>query len=182
MSLAVRAGRLTLTPGRLMWRRLPSLPSVRTSHSTLLPALAEHLHFDGAVVDEHDVADVDVVDEVGVVDVHGAFLLAAFAADGEGEFLAGLEVERHAEVAGADGRALRVHHDADELTARGGGGADVLDDAADPVVRRVRHVEAEDVHAGLEEPGDHFRRIGRRAKRGDDFGFADGTRVAWRGA
>ena len=40
MSLAVSAGKLTLTPGRLMWRRLPSLPSVSTSHSTLLPFLA----------------------------------------------------------------------------------------------------------------------------------------------
>ena len=80
----------------------------------LVAGLGEHLHFDGAIVDEHHVADVDVVDEIGVIDVHGAFLLAAFAADGEGEFLAGLQVERHAEVAGADGRALRVHHDAGE--------------------------------------------------------------------
>ena len=64
MSLAVRAGRLTLTPGRLMWRRLPSLPSVRTSHSTLLPLFGEHLHLDGAVVDQHHVAHVDVIDEI----------------------------------------------------------------------------------------------------------------------
>ena len=79
----------------------------------LVAGLGEHLHFDGAVVNEHHVADVDVVDEIGVVHVHGALLLAAFAADGEGEFLAGLQIERHADVAGADGRPLGVHHDAD---------------------------------------------------------------------
>ena len=56
----------------------------------LVAGLGEHFHLDGAVVNEHHVADVDVVDEILVVHVHGAFLLAAFAADGEGEFLAGL--------------------------------------------------------------------------------------------
>ena len=116
----------------------------------MLPALGEHFHFDGAVVDEHDVADVDVVDEFGVIDVDGAFFLAAFAADGEGEFLAGLQIERDSEFAGADGGALRVHHDAGVAIGGGAGGADVLDDAAHPIMRRVGHVQAKDIDAGLD--------------------------------
>ena len=139
----------------------------------LVAGLGEDLHFDRAVVHEHDVADVDVVDKILVIHVHRMLLQIAFAADGEGEFLAGLQIERHAEVAGADGRALRVHHDADELPARGGGGADVLDDAAHPIVRRVRHVEAEDVDAGVNELADHFRRIRGRTERGNDFRSAN---------
>ena len=62
----------------------------------LVAVLGEHFHFDRAVVDEHDVADADVVDEIVVVHIHGMFLLAVFAADGEGEFLSGLEVQRDA--------------------------------------------------------------------------------------
>src|SRR5689334_23685717 len=44
-----------------------------------------------------------------------SFLLAAFAADGEGKFLARPQVERDAEFAGANGRALGINHDANEL-------------------------------------------------------------------
>ena len=80
----------------------------------LVAVLGEHLHLDRAVVNQHHVADADVVDEILVIHVHGMLLQIAFAADGEGEFLAGLQIQRHADVAGADGRALRVHHDADE--------------------------------------------------------------------
>ena len=133
--------------------------------------LGEDFHFDGAVVDEHDIADVDVVDKVGVVDINGAFLFAALAADGEGEFLSGLEAEGDAEFAGSDGGALGVEHDADELASGGGGGADVFDDAADPVMGRVGHVQAENIDAGVDEPADHVGRIGGRAERGNDLVF-----------
>ena len=37
----------------------------------LVAGLVEDLHLDGAVVHEHDVADVDVVDELGIIDIHG---------------------------------------------------------------------------------------------------------------
>ncbi len=56
----------------------------------------EDFHLDRAVVNEHDVADADVVDEIFVVHVHGMLFQIAFAADGEGEFLAGLQIQRHA--------------------------------------------------------------------------------------
>ena len=130
----------------------------------LVAGLGEHLHLNRAVVNQHHVADADVVDKILVVHVHGMFLQVVFAADGEGEFLAGLQIQRHADVAGADGRALRVHHDADELPARCGFGADVRDHAAHPVMRRVRHVQAENIDARVHQLADHLGGIGGRAK------------------
>ena len=59
----------------------------------LVAALGEHLHLDGAVVHQHHVVHLDVIHEFGVVDVHGIDLLALGAADGEGEFLAGRELQ-----------------------------------------------------------------------------------------
>ena len=134
--------------------------------------LGEDLHLQRAVVEQNDVADVDVFDEILVVHVHGMLFLAPLAPDGEREFLAGLEVERGGQVAGADGRALRVHHDADRTVALFGSGADVADDAMDPVMRRVRHVEAKHVHARVDELAEHFRGIGGGTEGGDDFGFS----------
>ena len=145
----------------------------------LVAVLGEDFHLDRAVVNQHHVADADVVDEIFVIHVHGMLLQVAFAAHGEREFLAGLQIQRHADVAGADGRALRVHHDAGELCARGGGGADVRDDAAHPVVRRVRHVEPENVDARVNQLADHFGRIRGRAERGNDFCPAHEFLVAW---
>ncbi len=139
----------------------------------LVAGLGEDLHLNRAVVHQHDVIHVDVVDKILVIHVHRMLLQIALAADGEGEFLAGLQIERHTEVAGADRRPLRVHHDADELPACRGGGADVFDHAAHPIVRRVRHVEAEDVDPGVDEFADHFRRIRGRTQRGNDFGSAN---------
>ncbi len=175
MSLAVRAGRLTLTPGRLIWRRLPSLPSVRTSHSTLFPFFGQHLHFNRAVVDQDDVAHADVVDEILVIHVHGMLFEVAFAADREGEFLAGLQIQRHAQVAGADGRSLGVHEDAHVARPFEGLGPDRGMDAAHPVVRGVGHVQAEDVDARVNQLADHFRRIRGGAQGRYDFCAANGS-------
>ena len=55
---------------------------------------------------------------------------------------------------------------------RGGGGADVLDDAPRPVVRRMGHVESKNIEAGVNELAEHFRRIRGGAERGDDFGLS----------
>src|SRR5581483_10615958 len=121
----------------------------------LVAMLGVDLHLNGAVVNQDGVALADVVDEIGVVHVHGIFLLALRAADGEGKFLAGLEIERHRKVAGADGRALGIHENADHFVP--GGGANVPHDAAGPVVWRVGHVETENVDAGIDQAGEHFR-------------------------
>src|ERR1051326_7184795 len=143
----------------------------------LVAVLGEDFHLERAVVNEHNVADADVVDEILVVHVHGAFLLAAFAAHGERELLSGPHFQGQRPLAGADGRALGVHQNADKSLAGLGGGTDVTHDASDPIVLRVRHVEPEDVDAGVYEPAEHFRRVGGGAEGGDDFGFARGAGV-----
>src|SRR5439155_2744894 len=105
----------------------------------------QELHLNRAVVQQHHVAEVDVPDEILVVHIDGMEFLAVFAADGEREFLARLEVKRGGQVAGPDSRALRVHHDTHGAVAVFGGGADVANHALDPVRRRVRLVEVENV-------------------------------------
>src|SRR6202451_4708196 len=101
------------------------------------------------------------------------FLQIMFAADSEREFLSGLQIQRHTEVAGADGRALRVHHDADELAACGGGGANIFDGQGPPIVKSIPHVEAENIDARFDKLADHFGGIRGWAERGDDFSSAD---------
>ena len=51
----------------------------------------------------------------------------------------------------------------------GGFGADGGEHAAHPVVRRVGHVEAEDVDARVHELADHFGGVRGRAEGGNDF-------------
>jgi len=136
---------------------------------------------DFAVVDEDDVADVDIIDEVFVIDVDGMFFLAAFAADGEGKMLAWAEVEGDGEVAGADGGALGIHKDGDGEVCGFGGAADILGDALDSGVGGVGHIEAKDIDAGLDHLPDPFWGVGGGAECGDDFGFSHGSPVHFLG-
>src|SRR3954471_1644637 len=116
----------------------------------LVAVFFEHLHLDSAIVDQNDVAEIDVVDEVLVIDVNRTYLLAAFAANRERELLARLEVKRHAKFTGANRRPLGIHHNADEPLPAGRGFADILYHAPGPIMRRVRHVQAENIHAGID--------------------------------
>ena len=138
----------------------------------LVAVLGEHLHLDRAVVNQDHVSDIDVIDKIGVIHVHGMFLLTLLAADRERELLAGLEIHGHADIAGADGGALGIHEDAGMALAFGGLGADVRIDAAHPVVRGVGHVQAEDVHTGVHELADHHGGVRGGAEGGNDFGPA----------
>ena len=143
---------------------------------------------DEAVVHQHGVAHLDVVDQVPVIDVHRAdfarlFRLGADAGfDGEVEDFARLELDRHREVAGADFRAFDVHHDRDlAASTRCGHGADAADDLAGPVMLGVRHVQADDIGAGAEEFLQHLLAFGGGPEREDDVGAADGrSRWTWR--
>jgi hypothetical protein len=144
----------------------------------LVAVLGEHLHLNLAVIEQHHVAHADIADEVLVVHLHGVLLLALLAAHGEGELLPWFEVERHFEIAGADGRSLRVHEDADGALAGLGGGTEMLHRRAHPIVRRVRHVKPGDVHASVHELADDFRRTCGGTKRGDNFGASHRD---WRG-
>lgn len=130
----------------------------------------EDSQFDHAVVEQDGVAVVDVVDEVGVIDVHGFFFFALGAFDGQFEDVTGFELERQRQVAGANGGALGVEHDRAGPTGLLGGGTDAGDDGAGPVVSGVAHVEAEDIHAGRDEFFQHVGRFGARPDGADNFG------------
>src|SRR5439155_24532275 len=97
----------------------------------------------------------------------------------EGELLARLQIQRHAQLAGADSGSLCIHHDANESLAGRCRRADVSDYAARPIMRGVRHVQSENVHAGVDQLADHFRGIGRWAQSGDDFSFARRAGIHW---
>ena len=122
----------------------------------LIAALGQYFHLQRAVIDQHDVARVDVVDEILVIDIYRTLLFAPFAADRKRELLARLQVERHRQLAGANGGTLRVHHDPDEPLARRRSRADCRHHALHPLVRGVRHVQPEEVYSGVDEPADHF--------------------------
>src|SRR4051812_38635915 len=112
--------------------------------------LGEDPHVDLAIVDEDDVTDIDIVHEVLVIDIHGAEFLAFFAANRKRESLAWLQVKGDWQVTGADGWALGIHHDADRDSPLLGGGTHVLHHLANPIVRRMGHVESSDVQTGLD--------------------------------
>ena len=82
---------------------------------------------------------------------------AALAANRERELLSGLQIKGSGQVAGANGRSLGVHQDADVPAAFGGGGTHIADHAPDPIVRGVRHVETGDVHARVNQSRQHLR-------------------------
>ena len=135
-------------------------------------SLGEHLHLDRAVIKQHRVTDADVVDEILVVHIHGMFFLTALATHRQGELLSRLQIQRHREIASADGWPLRIHQDADVQTALSGSRANNGRDLTHPVMRRVRHVETKDIHARVNQRADHFGRTGGGSERGYDFCFS----------
>src|ERR1041384_5049195 len=56
----------------------------------LVTLLGEDLHLNRAIVEQHHVVNVDILDEILVVHIHRMQFLAPFAADSEGELLPGL--------------------------------------------------------------------------------------------
>ena len=128
--------------------------------------------------DEDFVSDFDVTNEVLVVHVHGPHLLVAGDTDGGGGFdgevedFAGLEFDRHADIARADLRTLDVHHDRDFATDSLADGADAADDLARPLVGGVGHVQPDDVAAGTNQLLQHLLALTGRPEREDDLGPA----------
>ena len=131
----------------------------------------QHLHVDHAVVHEHGVADGNVVDESVVIHADGVEFLALRAAHGEFKNVADLEIELRRQIAGANGGALRVHEDADHGVELHRDGADAGHDLPHPVVRRVAHVQPENVCARLDHLAQHFLGFSRRPERADDLCF-----------
>jgi hypothetical protein len=137
-------------------------------------AFLDRLHAQVAVVDDDGAADLDVIDQLRVVDVGGDRLGPFLAVDREADEVADLEVERFFQHAGADGRSLRVEQQADLQPDPGGDFADGLGRGAHPLVGRVRHVEAKDIHPHRDEGLERGRGRGGRPEGGDDFGAAHG--------
>ena len=69
-SFSVKAGRFTLTPGRLMCRRGLSSPAISTAAADVGGVLLQHFQLDQAVVHQHGVAELDVGDQIPVIHVH----------------------------------------------------------------------------------------------------------------
>ncbi len=140
----------------------------------------QHLEPQQAAIHEDDVADLDVVDQILVVDVDGADFLAALAcpagAHGEIENLARLQLDGRSDVAGANLRALDVHHDRHVAADAAADLAHALDDRAGPIVLGVRHVEADHVGTGADELFKHLFALGGGTERKDDLRAADGGR------
>ena len=138
--------------------------------------LGQHLELQESVVDEHGVADVDVLDQVLVIDVDGANLLGAGAGlDGEVEDFARFQLDRDAEIARANLGPLDVHHDGHFPIHAFADLPNAANDAAGPIVLGVGHVEPDDVGAGAEQLFKHGLTLGRGTEGEDDFGSADGV-------
>jgi hypothetical protein len=132
----------------------------------------QDFHVDFPVVDQDHVIDIDVIDEILVIDVHGMLFLALFTTNGEGEGLAGFEVERYGQVAGTDGGPLGIHENAGGDVEVFGSGSDMGHDLADPGMRGVGHVQTKNVHPSPNQEVDHFRGIGSGTEGGNYFGFS----------
>ena len=144
----------------------------------VLPLL-EHAQLDEAVVDEHHAAHGHGGDHLRVVgrdDEDVPFGLGRFGAgdvddlvdDELGGFLAG---------AGADFRAFDVHHHRQLLLQAKADFADAGDDGAHPGVVGVRHVQADDVRAGLDDGLQLGFGLGRRPDGESDAGVAEWLHV-----
>ena len=125
-----------------------------------------------AVVEQQRVAGLDRLEDLGMRQVH---------ARDAARRLVGIERERRAlrqhhraafELPDAKLRALQIDQDADRPLAFVLDRADGRHQLAHAVMRRVAHIDAEDVGAGAEQRGDHGTLGRRRAERGDDLGTA----------
>src|SRR5207247_10413331 len=92
----------------------------------LLAALREHLHLNGAIINEHDISDIGVVNKILVIHIHRAFFLAPFAAQGQRKLLARLQIEREEKLSGANGWIMGLPYSTVDHLMLASDGADVL--------------------------------------------------------
>ncbi len=153
-SFSVRAGVLTLTPGRLMPLWLEILPPTMVLVRHPVVGHADDLGLDVAVVDEDAVADPHVVGQA-LIGGRPELPVARNVLGGDAELVARGQPERPVrEVTKADLRPLQVGQNADRP-------AGYVAPGPDPLVRRqmiglaaVAHVEPGDVHASADQRGD----------------------------
>jgi hypothetical protein len=159
-----------------MWRRLPSRAWLLDLAAQAVLLLLEDAQLDQAVVDEHHAAHGHGGDHLRVIrgdDEDVAFGRRGVGAgdvddlvDGElGGFLAG---------AGADLRALDVHHHRQFALQATADLAHAGDGGADPGVVGMGHVEAHDVGPGLDDGLELRLGFSRRPDGERDAGVAEG--------
>ncbi len=134
----------------------------------VLPFL-QHEEMNDAVINQNGVAFVDVVDQSIVVHIHRVGFLALGAADGEFENVAGFQMQFRLEIAGANGRPLRVHENGHGAAKFLRDGADSRDDLTHPIMLRMTHVEPENIGAFVDQLPQRFRFLARRSERANDF-------------
>ena len=135
----------------------------------------QHLHVEVAVVDQHDIAFLNVIDQAVVVHVDRIVLLALGSSHGELDLVARVQIKVGGHIAGPDRRALGVHHDGNIGRGLTGYFADAGHDGPHPVVRGMAHVEPENIGAGGDQAGEHLGGFGGRAEGANDFCFAHKT-------
>ena len=99
-------------------------------------------------------------------------LLAARSPDGELKDVAGFEVQLALQIPRADRRSLGVHENRCHGTEVRRDLADFFDDLADPLVRAVAHVEAENICSRQDHFLQNLRRIRCRPQCADDLRLA----------
>jgi hypothetical protein len=113
------------------------------------------------------------VAEAGVVDRHRQDAVLGFTAlRQQVDQLAGGELDRLGQVAGADLGTLHIHEQGDVAAGALTHLAHAPDHGAGPGVVGVRHVEATHVHAGQDELLEHLLVRRGRAQRENDLGEA----------
>ena len=137
--------------------------------------LLQHAQLDEAVVDEHHAAHGHGGDHLRIVgrdDEDVALGLGGFGA-GDVDDLADGELGRLLAGAGADLRPFDVHHHREFLLQAAADFADAGDDGAHPGVVGVRHVESDDIGAGLDDRLELRLGLGRRPDGESDAGVAE---------
>jgi hypothetical protein len=128
-----------------------------------------------AVIEQQHVARDHILGQVVVADAHAGLVAGrGIRAAIEHEAVARQQVDRAvSELLDTDLRALQVGQDANFAAHCIGGGAHGVGAGAVVIGGTVRQVQANDIHALLQDLLEHARRIGGRAEGGDDLGAAN---------
>ena len=153
-------------------------------HPALDAAAGDVLDAQGeqAVVQQQGVAGPAVFGEPGVVGAHLAAVAGVLVQGGvDGEGLAGFQHHRTvAETGDANLGALQIGEDRHVAGLRVGLFTDAGGDGAMIVGAAVGEIKAEDVDAGVDQPGKEIGVGGGRAEGGDDFGASEhGAAFCW---
>ena len=170
LSFSVRPDAGSGTPGALMPLCSPSTPPSTTTVRICWRSPSIDAQLDAPVVEQQRVAGLDERRQVFVAGRHPSGC-AEEVADGDHQLVAVRERERRmvAQQAGADLGAAQVLQQRDAAAGLGRQRADARHHLAVRLVRAVREVQAEDVHAGRDQLAQRRFAARGRSDRGDDL-------------